>query len=295
MSKRGREASSGGKSWISLGLPVTDMSCADNTGAKNLCIIAVQGIKGRLNCLSAAAVSYNNQQSNSGDPNSYGDGGCSDTGSGMGTLLVSKNLQEFLKRFEELKAIKKYRASTRPMMPPINNKMEKFGIQYHVRKVTKDAAWKLSCIRRVAHLLDAQGVGTLYKSQVRSLMEYSTLAWSSCPPSYLGLLDRVQARAQRLARLKAPEAAAQIIQPLQQRRDVAGMCVMYKAHRMQLLQLVELHLNPWARPSHSTRAAHNIDHQQSCIIRAPVALWMNTFAPSLPQASGKVWKVRKKG
>ncbi|KAG0725651.1 60S ribosomal protein L23 [Chionoecetes opilio] len=129
MAERGREASSGGKSWVSLGLPVTDMSCADNTGAKNLYIIAVQGIKGRLNSLSAAAVSCNNQQNNSGDPNSYGDGGCSDTGSGMGTLLASQNLQEFLKRFEELKAIKKYRASTRPMMSPINNKMEKFGIQ----------------------------------------------------------------------------------------------------------------------------------------------------------------------
>ncbi|KAG0720423.1 60S ribosomal protein L23 [Chionoecetes opilio] len=128
MAKRGRETSSGGNYWI-LGLPVTDMSCADHTGAKNLYIIAVQGIKGRLNCLSAATVSCNNQQSNSGSPNSYGDGGCSDTGSGMGTLLASKNLQEFLKRFEELKAIKKYRASTRPMMPPINNKMEKFGIQ----------------------------------------------------------------------------------------------------------------------------------------------------------------------
>ncbi|KAG0718353.1 60S ribosomal protein L23 [Chionoecetes opilio] len=117
MSKRGREASSGGKSWISLGPPVTHMSCADNTGAKNLYIIAVQGIKGRLNCLSAAAVVYNNQ-SNSGDPNSYGGRGCSDTGSGMGTLLVSKNLQEFLKRFEELKAIKKYMRQ-QDLMPPI--------------------------------------------------------------------------------------------------------------------------------------------------------------------------------
>ncbi|KAG0700304.1 hypothetical protein GWK47_025622 [Chionoecetes opilio] len=29
----------------------------------------------------------------------------------------------------------------------------------------------------------------------------------------------------------------------------------------QLLQLAELRLNPRARPSHSTRAAHNIDHQ----------------------------------
>ncbi|KAG0730185.1 hypothetical protein GWK47_028790 [Chionoecetes opilio] len=69
------------------------------------------------------------------------------------------------------------------------------------------------------------------------------------PPSYLGLLDRVQARAQRLARLKASDAAAQIFQPLQQRRDVAGMCVMYKAHRMELLQLAALRLNPRAPPS----------------------------------------------
>ncbi|KAG0726212.1 hypothetical protein GWK47_037082 [Chionoecetes opilio] len=108
-------------------------------------------------------------------------------------------------------------------------------------------------------------------------MEYSPLALSSCPPSYLRLLDRVQARAQRLAWLKAPEGAAQIIQPLQQRRDVAGMCVMYKAHRMQLLQLAELRLNPRARPSHSTRAAHNIDHQVTVPLRED-----GTLPPLLP-------------
>ncbi|KAG0723280.1 putative RNA-directed DNA polymerase from transposon BS [Chionoecetes opilio] len=128
------------------------------------------------------------------------------------------------------------------------------------------------------------GVGTLYKSQVRSLMEYSPLAWSSCPPSYLRLLDRAQARAQRLARLKAPEAAAQIIQPLQQRRDVAGMCVMYKAHRMQLLQLAELRLNPRARPSHSTRAAHNIDHQ----VTVPFARTEHYLRSFLPRY-GRLW------
>ena len=84
----------------------------------------------------------------------------------------------------------------------------------HVRKVAKNAAWKLSCIRRIAHLLDAQGVDTLYKSQVRSLMEYSPLAWSSCPPSYLCLLDRVQARAQRLSRLRTREGDVRSLQPL---------------------------------------------------------------------------------
>merc|ERR1712042_48723 len=57
MSKRGRGGSSGGKFRISLGLPVgAIMNCADNTGAKNLYIIAVQCIKGRLNRLPAVVV-----------------------------------------------------------------------------------------------------------------------------------------------------------------------------------------------------------------------------------------------
>ena len=51
----GRGGSSGGKFRISLGLPVgAVINCADNTGAKNLYIIAVKGIKGRLNRLPAS-------------------------------------------------------------------------------------------------------------------------------------------------------------------------------------------------------------------------------------------------
>merc|ERR1711967_18985 len=54
-SKRGRAGMSGNKYRISLGLPnAALMNCADNTGAKNLYIIAVFGIGGRLNRLPAA-------------------------------------------------------------------------------------------------------------------------------------------------------------------------------------------------------------------------------------------------
>ncbi|KAL1398703.1 hypothetical protein pipiens_008749 [Culex pipiens pipiens] len=57
MSKRGRGGSAGGKFRISLGLPVgAVINCADNTGAKNLYVIAVHGIRGRLNRLPAAGV-----------------------------------------------------------------------------------------------------------------------------------------------------------------------------------------------------------------------------------------------
>jgi large subunit ribosomal protein L23e len=47
------------RTWVkmSLGLPVAAlMNCADNTGAKNLFVVAVCGIKGRLNRLPAAGV-----------------------------------------------------------------------------------------------------------------------------------------------------------------------------------------------------------------------------------------------
>uniref|UniRef100_A0A8C2LTM4 Large ribosomal subunit protein uL14 n=1 Tax=Cricetulus griseus TaxID=10029 RepID=A0A8C2LTM4_CRIGR len=56
-SKQGRGGSSGAKFRIFLGLLVgAVINCADNTGAKNLYIISVKGIKGRLNRLPAAGV-----------------------------------------------------------------------------------------------------------------------------------------------------------------------------------------------------------------------------------------------
>ncbi|XP_047326456.1 60S ribosomal protein L23-like [Impatiens glandulifera] len=57
MSKRGRGGSAGNKLCMSLGfLVATTVNYADNTGAKNLYIISVKGIKGRLNRLSSACV-----------------------------------------------------------------------------------------------------------------------------------------------------------------------------------------------------------------------------------------------
>merc|ERR1712018_340639 len=54
-SKRGRGGSAGGKFRISLALPVgAVVNCADNTGGKNLYVIAVAGIRGRLNRMPAA-------------------------------------------------------------------------------------------------------------------------------------------------------------------------------------------------------------------------------------------------
>merc|ERR1712244_112882 len=53
--KRGRGGAAGAKFRMSLACPVgAVMNCADNTGGKNLYVIAVYGIRGRLNRLPAA-------------------------------------------------------------------------------------------------------------------------------------------------------------------------------------------------------------------------------------------------
>ncbi len=53
----GRAGAQGNKYRMTLGLPVAAvMNCCDNSGAKNLYIISVCGIKGRLNRLPSAGV-----------------------------------------------------------------------------------------------------------------------------------------------------------------------------------------------------------------------------------------------
>ena len=128
----------------------------------------------------------------------------------------------------------------------------------HVREIAKKAARKLACIRRIATLLDANGCYTLYNSQVRSLMEYCPLVWSSCPASYLGLLDRVQDRALRLVSLKTNLSdRLRVFQPLQHRRDVAALCVLYKVHRQKIPHLASLRLEPQTVALHDTRTSSN--------------------------------------
>ena len=57
MSKRARGGRSGTKIRISCGLPVAAcMNCADNTGAKNLFVIAVHGTGARQNRMPKASV-----------------------------------------------------------------------------------------------------------------------------------------------------------------------------------------------------------------------------------------------
>ena len=150
----------------------------------------------------------------------------------------------------------------------------------HVRKLASRAAGRLSCIQRVSHLLDADGIKNLYAAQVRSIMEYAPLTWSSCPPSYLNLLDKVQDRAQRLITQRVPPGRHLTpLQPLQHRRDVAGLSAVFKIHRVRAPHLSSLR-QPWAAPhSHVTRDSHTRDQQQLTVPFARTETYLRSFLP----------------
>ncbi|XP_045103032.1 uncharacterized protein LOC123499296 [Portunus trituberculatus] len=75
------------------------------------------------------------------------------------------------------------------------------------------------------------------------------------------LLDKVQDRARRLISTKAlPDEQAPLLQPLQHKRDVAGLCATYKIHKEGAPHLSALR-QPWAAPHpHSTREACTENH-----------------------------------
>ncbi|KAG0725585.1 hypothetical protein GWK47_038367 [Chionoecetes opilio] len=129
-----------------------------------------------------------------------------------------------------------------------------------------------------------RGVDFLYKAQVHPLMEYSPLAWSSCPPSYLATLGRFQRRAQRLDSDKRPHHAPDSFQPLQKRRDVAGLCVMHKALNLHTPHLAAIKLPRPPPPLHSTRVAPHRQEQ----VTVPFSRTEHHLRSFLPRY-GRLW------
>ena len=155
---------------------------------------------------------------------------------------------------------------------------EKLTFTEHVKELASRAAKKFACLRRVAHLLDEKGCTMLYNSQIRSIMEYAPLVWSSCPPSYNALLDRIQERVRRLIDSKRNMENPVTLQPLCHRRAVSGLCVFYKAHVMLCPHLSDLRLPAARVTSYQTRETTTTGKEVQ-VPFARTALYMRSFHP----------------
>ena len=137
-----------------------------------------------------------------------------------------------------------------------------------------DKSERLAALRRSVWLTSQRDLETLYKAQVRSVLEYAPLAWGGAAPTHLALLDRIQHRAEGIMYGDQESNLA----PLQTRRDVAGLAAMYRAQelRVEHLQAIRLPPRPVQRVTRealrTTRAVaeprcHTLHHQRQYAAR----------------------------
>ena len=123
-----------------------------------------------------------------------------------------------------------------------NNTLEILGVTFdsklvwskHISTIATRAGQRLGALRKVANKLDIQGRATVYKAQVRSVMEYASLSWINATPSNLQQLDNIQKKALKVIGVDEDTACAQLnIPSLHHRRKVAAATVLYKMQTSQ--------------------------------------------------------------
>ena len=143
----------------------------------------------------------------------------------------------------------------------ITDRLNVLGVEFdnklcfsrHVENLARKASAKITVLRRMKYLLDKRGLCTLYKAQVRSQLEYGFLAWSSCPPSHLALLDKVQRRAERLMESTGELTQLPSLDSLEHRRKVGALTALHKAQVQLAPHLAGLRVT-WRQPTRSTRS-----------------------------------------
>jgi ribonuclease P/MRP protein subunit RPP40 len=98
----------------------------------------------------------------------------------------------------------------------------------HIQRIGNHANKAVSILHRARNFLSKAALASVYKSHVRSRMEYLSPIWSGALPmsSTLDCLDKIQARA---AKLVGPNEAFKF-QELAHRRGISGLCFV---HRLQ--------------------------------------------------------------
>lgn len=118
----------------------------------------------------------------------------------------------------------------------------------HLEKVVSKAYQNVTLRCRMKHLLNADGLMTLYKTQRRPVMEYAPLTWMPSARTHLNLLNKVQRRSERLISgthnqqpRQRQRQQRQQHQQLQQRTEPATNMIYNLEHRRKVAALTVLH------------------------------------------------------
>ena len=93
----------------------------------------------------------------------------------------------------------------------------------YIVSIAKTASKKIGALIRSMKFLSPEVALYLYKSNIRSCMEYCCHVWAGAPSCYLELLDKLQ---KRICRTVGPSLASSL-EPLAHRRNVASLSLFY--------------------------------------------------------------------
>ncbi|KAI8498403.1 hypothetical protein Bbelb_236050 [Branchiostoma belcheri] len=131
---------------------------------------------------------------------------------------------------------------------------------HHIKQMATDAGKRLGLLRRVAPYLSPQQRATIYKSMVRSCMEYASTVWMGASDTSLDLLDAIQRRATRIINLPQAELDRNQIQPLKQRRQVGALTLLHRMYNQDApALLISLLPTPYVhrRETRLSRSQHS--------------------------------------
>ena len=163
----------------------------------------------------------------------------------------------------------------------------------HLCSLAKRTAGKNAALRRITWAVDEKAMETLYKAQIRSVMEFAPLTWGGAAPTHLGILDKMQRRAERLM---YGDCSDSNLQSLQHRRDVGGLTTVYKIHVKGAVHLQSLRQPalPAPRVTRATTADAsrrrlteercNTLHRQLQFLPRYCKMW-NALVSSVPEAT----------
>jgi hypothetical protein len=154
-----------------------------------------------------------------------------------------------------------------------------------VHKMASDAGKRLGLLRKVAPYITPIQRAMIYKSMVRSRMEYASSVWMGASETALARLDAIQRRALKIIGLPQDAMKEIAIQPLSQRRNVGALTLLHRIYHQEAPALLNSLCPPTpieqrrTRQSASRHSAALVEPQSSTtshkrsFLPATVSLW----------------------
>ena len=150
----------------------------------------------------------------------------------------------------------------------------------HVDKLAKRAGQHLGIIRKAKHILPPTALASLYKTKVRSVMEYCSPIWQSASSTVLAKLDANQRKAIRCMGAVGDVIPIHNIYHLSERREVSGCSQFYRMFHDIAPQGICKLLPPLLGFRRNSRSVSSNHHLQLLVKRSHTQHHMSSFVPT---------------